>query len=90
MRYAYIERGGGEGYALLENSSRESFEEANAALLQCIAGDETLDVINNFKFEADDDRDGYEILVQILELYCARQQNEFHERSRSVGKGRVF
>lgn len=55
-------------------------KEAKAALLLSIAGDEALEVFNNFKFEAGEDSGDYETLVRKFEQYCIKEQNEVHER----------
>nr|XP_054926424.1 uncharacterized protein LOC126530616 [Dermacentor andersoni] len=46
-------------------------EASKAALLLSIAGDEALDVFNNFKFEPNESKDDYKTLIQKFDAYCS-------------------
>ncbi|XP_049527323.1 uncharacterized protein K02A2.6-like [Dermacentor silvarum] len=51
-----------------------------AAILLSTAGDEALDVYNNFSFAAGENREDYDTLVRKFEEYCVDQGNEVYER----------
>ncbi|XP_042146146.1 uncharacterized protein LOC115320994, partial [Ixodes scapularis] len=53
---------------------------AKSALLLSIAGEEALEVFNNFKFLEKETREDYDTVVKKLGEYCAQQQNEVYER----------
>ncbi|XP_070378753.1 uncharacterized protein [Dermacentor albipictus] len=69
-------------------------EASKAALLLSIAGDEALDVFNNFKFEPNESKDGYKTLMQKFDAYCSEVTNEVHERylfrTRTQAEGEPF
>ncbi|CAN7947430.1 unnamed protein product [Ixodes pacificus] len=62
------------------SKERPRSEAAKAAVLLSVAGDEALDVFNNFKFEDGKDQDDYATLVRKFEAYFAEVSNEVHER----------
>lgn len=45
-----------------------------------MAGDDTLEVINNFSFTAEEDKDDDGTVVSKFETSCQEQQNEVYER----------
>ncbi|CAN7937058.1 unnamed protein product [Ixodes hexagonus] len=45
-----------------------------------VAGDDALEVYNNFAFSADEDRQDYTTIVGKFDVYFAAQLNEAHER----------
>ncbi|CAN7982308.1 unnamed protein product [Ixodes pacificus] len=62
------------------SKERPRSEAAKAAVLLSVAGDEALDVFNNFKFEDGENQDDYATLVRKFEAYFAEVSNEVHER----------
>nr|XP_054928052.1 uncharacterized protein LOC129385442 [Dermacentor andersoni] len=69
-------------------------EASKAALLLSIAGDEALDVFNNFKVEPNESKDDYKTLIQKFDAYCSEVTNEVHERylfrTRTQAEGEPF
>ncbi|XP_075733124.1 uncharacterized protein LOC142775550 [Rhipicephalus microplus] len=51
-----------------------------AAILLSTAGDEALEVYNNFSFTAGESKEDYDMLVRKFEEYCVDQGNEVYER----------
>ncbi|KAK8774404.1 hypothetical protein V5799_011063 [Amblyomma americanum] len=45
-----------------------------------IAGDEALNVFNNFKFEPNERKDDYKTSIEKSDAYCTEATNEVHER----------
>ncbi|XP_070378661.1 uncharacterized protein [Dermacentor albipictus] len=50
------------------------------ALLLTVAGDDTLEIYNNFTFGDDESRESYATVIAKFDTYCAEQLNEVHER----------
>ncbi|XP_037517802.1 uncharacterized protein K02A2.6-like isoform X2 [Rhipicephalus sanguineus] len=69
-------------------------EAAKTALLLSVAGDEALDVFNNFVFSGEENKEDFNTVIAKFEDYCLEQQNEIHERyvfrSRSQGEAEPF
>nr|XP_050033160.1 uncharacterized protein LOC126529699 [Dermacentor andersoni] len=62
-------------------STKEPRSEAvRAALLLSVAGDDALEVFNNFTFLEAERKDDYTTVVRKFEEYCEEQQNEVYER----------
>ncbi|KAH7939570.1 hypothetical protein HPB52_013895 [Rhipicephalus sanguineus] len=69
-------------------------EAAKTAVLLSVAGDEALDVFNNFVFSGEENKEDFNTVIAKFEDYCLEQQNEVHERyvfrSRSQGEAEPF
>ncbi|XP_077508857.1 uncharacterized protein LOC144120376 [Amblyomma americanum] len=69
-------------------------EASKAALLLSMAGDDALDVFNNFQFALGEDKTDYSTVVRKFDAYCAEVSNEVHERyvfrSRKQAEGEPF
>ncbi|XP_037572452.1 uncharacterized protein LOC119454651 [Dermacentor silvarum] len=69
-------------------------EATKTALLLSVAGEEALDVFNNFVFSGEENKEDYNTVFAKFEEYCTEQQNEIHERyvfrSRSQGEAEPF
>ncbi|XP_077511488.1 uncharacterized protein LOC144121920 [Amblyomma americanum] len=69
-------------------------EAAKTALLLSVAGDDALEVFNNFTFSAEESKNDYATVVSKFEAYCQEQQNEVYERyvfrSRIQAEGEPF
>lgn len=69
-------------------------EAAKTALLLSVAGEEALDVFNNFVFAEGENKEDYATVTAKFEEYCVEQQNEIHERyvfrSRLQGEAEPF
>ncbi|XP_070378787.1 uncharacterized protein [Dermacentor albipictus] len=50
------------------------------ALLLTVAGDDALEIYNNFTFGDDESRESYVTVIAKFDTYCAEQLNEVHER----------
>nr|XP_037269644.1 uncharacterized protein K02A2.6-like [Rhipicephalus microplus] len=55
-------------------------EAARTARLLTAAGDDALEVFNNFTFAEGENKQDYQTVVKKFEEYCAEQQNEVYER----------
>ncbi|XP_065289918.1 uncharacterized protein [Dermacentor albipictus] len=55
-------------------------EAVKAALLLSVAGDDALEVFNNFTFLEAERKDDYTTVVRKFKEYCEEQQNEVYER----------
>ncbi|XP_077545271.1 uncharacterized protein LOC144158324 [Haemaphysalis longicornis] len=55
-------------------------EAAKTATLLTVAGDDALDVFNNFTFAEGENKEDYQTVIAKFEEYCAGQQNEVYER----------
>ncbi|XP_042142891.1 uncharacterized protein K02A2.6-like [Ixodes scapularis] len=55
-------------------------EATKTATLLTIAGDDALEIFNNFVFAEGESKEDYKTLVAKFEDYCADQQNEVYER----------
>lgn len=64
------------------------------ALLLSFAGDEALEVFNNFSFEEGESKQDYETVVKKFTEYCQEQRNEVFERylfrTRTQAEGEPF
>nr|XP_037268533.1 uncharacterized protein LOC119159785 [Rhipicephalus microplus] len=69
-------------------------EAAKTALLLSVAGEEALDVFNNFVFSGEENKEDFSTVIAKFEDYCLEQQNEIHEqyvfRFRSQGEAEPF
>ncbi|XP_049524016.1 uncharacterized protein LOC125945769 [Dermacentor silvarum] len=69
-------------------------EAVKAAILLSAAGDEALEVYNNFTFAEGELKDDYETLLRKFDAYCIDQGNEVYERHvfcmRLQGEGEQF
>ncbi|XP_070390759.1 uncharacterized protein [Dermacentor albipictus] len=69
-------------------------EPAKTALLLTIAGEDALEVFNNFSFSDDESKEDYGTVTGKFEEYCRQQQNEVHERyvfrTRTQAEGEPF
>ncbi|KAK8756670.1 hypothetical protein V5799_000628 [Amblyomma americanum] len=55
-------------------------EAAKTAILLSAAGEEALDVYNNFSFEAGESKEDYQTVLRKFEAYCVDEGNEVYER----------
>ncbi|XP_077505213.1 uncharacterized protein LOC144115381 isoform X1 [Amblyomma americanum] len=63
-------------------------EAAKTALLLSVAGEDALDVFNNFVFTEGESKEDYATVIAKFEEYCVEQQNEIHERASPTEDGR--
>lgn len=62
------------------SSEKPRSEAVKAAILLSAAGDDALDVYNNFAFSEGENKEDYQTLVKKFEEYCVQQGNEVYER----------
>lgn len=62
------------------SSEKPRTEAVKAAILLSAAGDDALDVYNNFVFSEGENKEDYQTLVKKFEEYCVQQGNEVYER----------
>lgn len=63
-----------------EASGKPRTGATKVALLLSVAGDEALEVYNNFSFTEGDSKNDLETVVKKFDEYCEAQLNEVHER----------
>ncbi|XP_072140294.1 uncharacterized protein [Dermacentor andersoni] len=66
--------------AATECSEKPRSEAAKTALFFSVAGEEALEVYNNFTFSEGEDKQDYATVIAKLEEYYVEQQNTIHER----------
>ncbi|KAK8777878.1 hypothetical protein V5799_020780 [Amblyomma americanum] len=75
-------------------TDKSKSEAAKTALLLSVAGEDALDVFNNFVFTEEQSKEDYATVIAKFEEYCVEQQNEIHERyvfrSRRQGEAEPF
>ncbi|XP_077516843.1 uncharacterized protein LOC144127800 [Amblyomma americanum] len=69
-----------ELYIQATQSAKPLTEAAKTARLLTAAGDDALEVFNNFTFAEDENKQDYKTVVKKFEEYCGEQQNEVYER----------
>ncbi|XP_070390989.1 uncharacterized protein [Dermacentor albipictus] len=69
-----------ELYITATSSDKPRKEAVKAAILLSTAGDDALDVYNNFVFAEGEDKEDYQTLVRKFEEYCLPEGNEVYER----------
>lgn len=77
-----------------EPSKEPRSEAAKTALLLSVAGEDALEVFNNFAFLENESKEDYATVTSKFEAYCRQQQNEVYERyvfrSRTQAEGEPF